>query len=204
MKSVGRRSLIGVWAACLILTATAYAGIIGPEKRALATLKAQARALYDKGNENEEVIAEEPRIQDARRRIHDEVLALAGATGTSSTRTFLEDIDRESSRWQTRIISLNQAPRELAGPAQEPLTSRDTTIELRGGFASVIGMLQGFSSTSTLIEVSRISLAVSGDADESASAPSIDATIDARVYTLASGWEEKTTNAPSRTTRRRP
>lgn len=198
MKGLKGQVRWAAWGVALLVVIGLYAAVVGPQKRALLALAAEARALYEEGNENDEIIAAEPRILDERRRIHSDIVRLTGETAASTSSALLESVDRDSVRWGVRVVELipdNQLrmPRE-----REALHPQGAQIELRGGFLSLLRMLSGLSSSESLTEVDGVALSLSAD---SATRPILEARVDTRTYELVKGWETTTAHAASSVTR---
>lgn len=195
MKRLDRRLLACVWGAALVSVFIVYGALIGPQKHALEALASQARALYEEGNQNDETIAEGPRIREARRRVHAEILSLAGQSGTSEPGSLVESVGRQSERWNVRVVSLSPEVSGRDNADRSALRSQDTAIELRGEFPALLGMIASFTSSDNLIDIDAVTFAVSSDA--TLGRPMLDASIGARVYGLAARWEGKNGVAPS-------
>jgi len=183
-----RSSVRIVW----MLTGTILFGVgLGvvwwPTSETIATIKAQAKILYDEANQNEADARRASQLLAVAKRIADDVRRLSGQNSQSATTAAtLALLARDAAIHRIDVRSIVPVPVTSASPAPvvstgaaAPFTGAPLEITVRGRFRDVLSFIADLPRHDVLLDVSDVDLAAIG---ESPSRPKLNATIHATVF----------------------
>ena len=187
-----------------ILTASVFFGVgLGivwwPASQTIATIKAQAKSLYDEANKNEATVQHAAQLRAVAKRVADDVHRLSGQGSPSAlTAATLVLLNRESRAHGIDVRSIAPAPGSSASPppnaaqADDVLAGTAIEIDVRGRFRDLLAFISDLPRHNVLIDVSDINLADRGDRSNK---PVLGATIHATVFRYQSVAERDTQHA---------
>lgn len=187
-----------------IVTAAVFFGLgLGviwwPASQRVATIKAQAKSLYDEANQNESDVQRAVQLRAIAKRISDDVRKLSGQRSQSAViATTLRLLNQESRAHGIDVRSIVPAPVASASPPPAQARLVDSTlvgtaveIDVRGRFRDLLAFVSDLPRHNVLIDVSDIDLADRGDRSLK---PVLGATIHATVFRYQ-GTPERETHA---------
>ncbi len=188
-----------------ILTAAVFFGLgLGtvwwPASQTIATIKAQAKSLYDEANQNEADVARAVQLRAIQKRVSDDVRKLSGQGSQSAvTAATLALLNRESRTHGIDVRSIVPASGSTvspspaaARPADSALAGTAIEIEVRGRFRDLLAFVSDLPRHDVLIDVSDINLVDRGDHSFK---PVLGATIHATVFRYLGLAERETQHA---------
>lgn len=185
-----------------IVTAAVFFGLgLGviwwPASQTIATIKAQAKSLYDEANQNESDVQRATQLRAISRRVSDDVRKLSGQRSRSAVMaTTLGLLNRESRAHGIDVRSIVPAPIASALPAPPQAQVDESTmvgtaveIDVRGRFRDLLAFVSDLPRHNVLIDISDIDLVDRGDRSLK---PVLGATIHATVFRFQSTPERET------------
>ncbi len=175
-----------------ILTAAVFFGFgVGvvwwPTSQTIATIKTQAKNLYDEANQNEADIARAAQLRTVQKRVSDDVRKLSGQGSQSAvTAATLALLNRESRTHSIDVRSIVPTSGTTASPspaaarrADSALVGTAIEIDVRGRFRDLLAFVSDLPRHDVLIDVSDINLVDRGDRS---SKPVLGATVHATIF----------------------
>jgi Tfp pilus assembly protein PilO len=184
-----------------IVTAAIFFGLgLGvvwwPTSQTIATIKAQAKSLYDEANQNESDVRRAAQLRAIAKRVSDDVRKLSGQASQSAvTAATLELLNRESRAHGIDVRAILPAPAASASPAapQQPtestLAGTSFEIDTRGHFRDLLAFVSDLPRHNVLIDIDDIDLVDRGDRSLK---PVLGATIHATVFRYQGAVEGET------------
>lgn len=175
------------WTFCVLGAVVVYGVVVLPVHREIEKAQGEARHLYDLANRNERIVAQEPAVGAALRRIRNEIVRFAGAPRDSTASELLDVLDHESRNAGVRVIGVNPSAAATPSP-RAALDSEDLVIDLQGKFSSIVAFVADLTDAKPLLGIRSISLNVSQEAVHGS--PDLRAAVTARLYHLDENWRE--------------
>lgn len=181
-----------------MLTATMFFGVgIGliwwPSSQTIRAIRAQAKTLYDEGNQNESEIRRAAELRAVAKRVADDVRKLSRQESPSAvTAATLALLNRESRAHGVDVQSIAPAPASSPHSSDNALVGTAIEIDVRGQFRDVLAFISDLPRHNVLIDLSDASLVDSG---VRSAKPVLDAKIHASIYRYLGIAERDKTNA---------
>ncbi len=180
------RFVWALWCTSAACLAAIWIAFVYPERRVLVSLGNQTRALYERANESDEILAREPRLREERRSFEREIRQLAGMD--SGIGPLLEILGRNGRALGVRVVAIAPAGSSSGPGTSNGLRSERFTVDVEGTFTKILRILDGLADASSLIGVDAMNIDVSDNRAERV--PLLRARINIDLYSLSPGWEK--------------